>query len=126
MKTMSILLLLLLVPGVLLAGIVSCSCNGTVEPIEVTYPANLDFGDVDVGDSATLDWIIKHNGPAGARNLTGEIWKGPLCDPDFTFPTDLSPYDIAPFDSLIVPITVVPIVPGGRTCDIENGLQPSP
>ena len=102
-------------------GYIHCWGTGSGPPEGYAYPDSLPFGQIDLGEFAEDQFVVKNIAPAGHRNLEGSIWRGPVCDADYVLTDLILEYDLAPGDSVVFTVRFTPQELGQRLCAIGWG-----
>ena len=96
-------------------GDVACSGAGDDEAVCIVSTDTLDFGDVPVGDEATLEVTMTN---AGGSRITGTASED--CS-DFDILAGNTPYDLRSGDSLTIRVRFIPAKLGAQECFLETG-----
>jgi len=86
-----------------------------VDGVNVPYNNTFDFGDIEVGQTATAELVVRNTGNA-TLNLTNVNLAG-FAAADFA--TDLSPTAIAPNGTATATVSVTPLVEGNRDAEMH-------
>jgi len=95
-------------------------CSGTgyaPEPICNVSPSSLAFGELVVGGTRDLSFVIRN---AGVGQLTGTVSEG--C-PDFSLQAGAGSYSLGANETRTVTVRFAPSAPGAQVCAIELGSE---
>jgi hypothetical protein len=93
---------------------VTCTGVGELPPACEVYPESLDFGDIEVGESADLTFYV--------RNAGGPSFSGTVSSPssDFTIVGDAS-YDLDSGELKEFTLRFAPVSAGAKACTLDTG-----
>lgn len=112
------LILLTLLAAINIGATVHCDGNGVRPPFQVVEPTELHFGDVEIGTSDTLGFVIRND---GGGILRGTVAPDAGCGPHYSVTNldEVSEYEIAAGDSILVWVQFQPLDEGLKECDID-------